>query len=442
MLQPKTDESGSIQDIGLQLAMDTLKPETIRTTINQVLRKETGARLRAYLQACVNCGMCAQACHFCVSNDFDPSYSPVGKVQQTLREMIKHKGRVSPAFMVRAAQVAFTECNVCKRCAMYCPFGIDTAYLMLVVRRICFKLGLVPQNIQDTAHSHAAVGNQMWVKDDEWIDTLQWQEEELQDEMPEASIPLEREGADVMLSVIGPEPKFQPQLIYQAAAILNAAGVDWTVPATHGWDNSDMAMYVRDDALMTRMKRQHFETAMRLKVNQIIMTECGHAFRSIYDVGVRPLGWWMYPVPVKHAIEYYWELITSGRIRLAKKHDKPVTIHDPCNIVRGRGVHEKLRDVVHACCSDVREMHPNREHNYCCAAGGGVINCGSPYKTKRVRGNRVKADQLRETGAETLVAPCHNCHSGLEDIVKGYELNMEIKFLADIIYQCMEGTEE
>ena len=65
-----------------------------------------------------------------------------------------------------------------------------------------------------------------------------------------------------------------------------------------------------------------------------------------------------------------------------------------------------------------------------------------PVHTKRVRGNRVKADQLRETEAETLIAPCHNCHSGLEGIIKGYELNMDIKFLSVIIYQCMEGTQE
>ena len=77
----------------------------------------------------------------------------------------------------------------------------------------------------------------MWVKDDEWTDTLQWQEEEAREEFSDIRIPLDKEGADIYYSVIAPEPKFRTQLIYQAAAIMHAAGVDWTMPAEPGWDN-------------------------------------------------------------------------------------------------------------------------------------------------------------------------------------------------------------
>jgi Fe-S oxidoreductase len=86
-------------------------------------------------------------------------------------------------------------------------------------------------------------------------------------------------------------------------------------------------------------------------------------------------------------------------------------------------------------------MHPNREHNYCCNAGGGVINCGPPFTKKRVISNSVKAEQLaaaKAKGAKIVIAPCHNCHGGLEDIIKHYDLGMEIKFLGDIIYGCIE----
>lgn len=428
----------TVQDKGLKAAVSRLDQETIQNVIQGVLKGEAGARLEAYKKTCARCGMCAHACHYCISHDMDPTYSPVGKAKQTIWEMVDKKGRVSPEFIERAARIAFTECNVCKRCAMYCPFGIDTAYLMLLVRRICFLLGVVPQYILDTVHSHAVTSNQMWVKDDEWIDTLQWQEEELRDEMPSASIPLDRVGADIMYSVIGPEPKFQPQLIFQAAAIMNTAGVSWTMPASQGWDNSDMAMYVGDNALMARIKRQHFETALRLKVKKIVMGECGHAFRSIYDVGNRQLGWKYYPIPVEHAVQFYWELLKSGKLKVARTFDKPVTIHDPCNIVRGRGLHEMIRGVTHAFCTDVREMTPNREHNYCCAAGGGVINCGPVFKDVRIKGNRVKAEQLKATEAEVVITPCHNCHSGIEDIVKAYGLDMHVSFLGDIIFKCMD----
>ncbi len=192
---------------------------------------------------------------------------------------------------------------------------------------------------------------------------------------------------------------------------------------------------------MGRLKKAHFETAMRLKAKRIVMGECGHAFRSVYDVGNRWLGWKMPPIPVTHAVEFYHELFEQGKIKVAKKFRDPVTFHDPCNIVRGLGLHEKAREVVRATCSSLIEMEPNREHNYCCCAGGGVINCGPPYKVKRIEGDRIKAEQLKaayEKGARVVIAPCHNCHGGLEDIHHHYGIDMEIKFLSDIIYETME----
>ena len=442
MAEPaKTQQAREVIDEGLEKGAQKLTPERIEQVVNRVLKGEVGARLKAYVETCIHCGLCSEACHFYLSHDREPRWSPVAKVKQTLWVMLKKKGRVSAGFIKKASEIASTECNVCKRCAMYCPFGIDIAYMMLVVRRICHLLGVTPLYIQDTAHSHAATFNQMWVKDDEWIDTLQWQEEEAQAEIPTLRIPLEKEGAEIMYSVIGPEPKFQAQLIYQMAVIMNVAGVDWTMPATPGWDNSDMAMYTGDNEIMGRIKRAHFETAARLKVKKIVMGECGHAFRSVYDMGNRWLGWRMPPIPMVHAIQFYYELLKDGKIKVAKKYPVPVTLHDPCNVIRGGGLMEKSRYVIHAICEELVEMHPNREYNYCCAAGGGVINCGPPFKLKRMEGNRVKADQLfdaKARGAKVLIAPCHNCHSGLEDINSHYGLGMELKFIGDILYEVME----
>jgi Fe-S oxidoreductase len=428
-------------DEGLEVGAQNLSEERIQKVINRVLKGESGARLKAYVETCVHCGLCSEACHYYLSHDNDPRYSPVGKVKQTLWKMLKAKGKVSADFIQKAAGIASTECNLCKRCAQYCPFGIDIAYLILTVRRICHLLGVTPRYIQDTAHSHSVVMNQMWVKDDEWIDTLQWQEEEAQAEIPTLRIPLEKEGADIMYSVIGPEPKFQAQLIYQAAVIMDVAGVDWTMPATPGWDNSDMAMFTGDNEIMGRVKRAHFDTAARLRVNRIVMGECGHAFRSVYDVGNRWLGWRMPPLPIVHAIDFYYELIKDKKITISEKFKEPVTLHDPCNVVRGGGLAEKARSVVNSICEKFIEMHPNREHNYCCCAGGGVINCGPPYKMKRIEGNRIKAEQLfaaKSRGAKILIAPCHNCHSGLEDINHHYGVGLEIKFISDILYEVMD----
>ena len=438
MPEPAERVEQVIEDPGLDQGAARLTPEKIRKTINRVLKGETGTRLKVYVDTCVHCGLCSEACHYYLSHDKDPLFSPVSKVKQTLWEILKKNGLVTPEFIKRASQIASTECNVCRRCVMYCPFGIDIGYLMLTVRRICHMLGVTPQYIQDTAHSHAATMNQMWIKEDEWPDTLQWQEEEAQSEIPSLRIPLEKEGADIMYSIIAPEPKFMALLIYQAAIIFETAGLNWTMPATPGWDNSDMAMYTCDNEIMGRVKRVHFETARRLRVKKIVMGECGHAFRSVYDVGNRWLGWKMPPIPVVHAIELYYELLRDGKIKIADKYKEPVTLQDPCNVVRGRGLHEMARYVVNAMCENFTEMEPNREHNYCCCAGGGVINCGPPYKMTRVLGNRVKAEQIAATGAKVVIAPCHNCHSGLEDIVNHYKLGTHVKFMSDILYEAME----
>jgi len=433
-----------IPDIGLDEGVARLTPEKIETVIKKVLENETGARLKAYVETCVHCGLCSEACHYYMSRDKDPMFSPAGKVKQTIWEIVKKNGKVSPEFIRRAAEVAYTECNLCKRCVHYCPFGIDVAFLIMTMRRICHKLGVTPQYIQDTAHSHSVTTNQMWVKEDEWIDTLFWQEEEAREEIENLRIPLEKEGADIMYSVIGPEPKFRAQLIYQAAVIMNVAGANWTMPATPGWDNSDMAMFTGDHEIMARIKKEHFETASRLKVKRIVMGECGHAFRSVYDMGNRSVGWKMPPIEMVHGIEFYYELFRDGKITVREKFKKPVSFHDPCNVVRGRGLQEMGRYVTNQLCETFIEMTPNREHNYCCCAGGGVINCGPPFRDKRVISNRVKAEQLKavkDKGVEVIIAPCHNCHGGLEDIIHHYHLDLELKFLGDIIYEVMDKPE-
>jgi len=445
MAEAQKMEDAKSLDQGIEVGVSELTQEKIAAVINSVIAEETGARLKTYVDTCIHCGLCSEACHYYLSHDKDPRFSPVGKVKQTMWEMLRKKGKVSPEFIEKAAVIAHTECNLCKRCAQYCPFGIDIAYIMSVVRRIIHRLGVTPLYIQDTAHSHATTMNQMWVKGDEWPDTLQWQEEEAQAEIPTLRIPLDKEGAEIMYSVIAPEPKFQAQLIYQVAIIMDAAGVDWTMPSGVGWDNSDMAMFTGDNEIMGRIKRTHYEAAVNLKVKRIVMGECGHAFRSVYDVGNRWLGWREPPIPIVHAIEFYYELLKSGKIKIKKKYDQPVTLHDPCNVVRGGGLHEKARYVARAICEEFVEMHPNREHNYCCCAGGGVINCGPPYKMTRIEGNRVKAEQLfsaKSRGATTLITPCHNCHSGLDDIVHHYDIGLDLKFFSDILYEVMEKGEE
>jgi Fe-S oxidoreductase len=431
----------AVVDPGLDDSITKLTPERIEQVIRHVLDNESAARLRVYLETCVRCGLCSEACHTYLSRNRDPDFAPVAKVKDTLWEMVRRNGRVDGALLKKAARIAFTECGACRRCSMYCPFGIDIAYLIMTVRRICSLLGVVPQYLQDTTNSHAVTMNQMWVQQDEWIDTLMWQEEEARDELEGVRIPLDKEGAEIMYSVIAPEPKILAQLLGNMAVIMKAADVDWTMPSLDGWDNSNMAMYSGDFEVMGRVERMHWERAAALKVKRVVMGECGHAYRgAVYD-GPKWLGWKEPPIPMVHAVEFYYELISSGRLKIKEKFAKPVTVQDPCNIIRGRGLHEKLRYVVNALCEDFRDMEPRYEHNYCCAAGGGIINCGPPWKLSRMKSIKVKADQLAATGADICITPCHNCHSGIEDIIGHYKLGMHVIFINEILVKAIERPE-
>ena len=281
--------------------------------------------------------------------------------------------------------------------------------------------------------------NQMWVKDDEWIDSLLWQEEEAREEIPSIRIPLDKEGADIMYSVIGPRTQI-PDSTDLSGRGHHEPKPGWTGPCLPARVGTT-AIWPCFPATWKSWAGSNGRTLKPLKSSRSTASSwvnAGHAYRSVYDVGNRWLGWREHPVPVMHAIEFYWELLDKGLLKVARKFEEPVTLHDPCNIVRGRGLHEKARDIIKALCKEFVEMVPNREHNYCCAAGGGVINCGPPYKNVRMEGNKVKADQMKATGTKIVIAPCHNCHSGLEDISHHYELGMTLKFFSEIIYDCME----
>ncbi len=154
------------------------------------------------------------------------------------------------------------------------------------------------------------------------------------------------------------------------------------------------------------------------------------------------LGWKGSPIETLHPIEFYYELLTQGKIKIARKMKGPITIQDPCNLVRLAGGSEKLRYLIQETCEDIVEMYPNREHNFCCNAGGGGAAIGPPWKGNRVAGNRIKAEQIKETGAKYICTPCHNCYTGINDILKGYNLDVKSKFMDEIIVETMEIPEE
>jgi len=435
-------ERKPVTDIGIDETLKHVDEVKIKKAIDRVLKAEASARLKTFVQTCVRCGMCSGSCHHYISHDNDPTYAPAAKVKQTVWYMLDKDGNVSKEDIKKYARIAFTECNLCRRCVQFCPFGIDIAYLISLVRRICCLIGTVPQYIQDQALSHMQTTNMLWFRQDEWLDTVQWLEDELRAEIKNARIPRGKKDADVLYLAHGLEAKYMTGLLTNMAKIMNVAEIDWTMPDTDGWDYTNKAFYAQDYETMSMVVRRHYENAFNLGVKRIVMGECGHAFRTGIYEGVRFLGWKESPIPYIHGVQFFYELFMEGRIKIAKKIEEPVTVQDPCNIVRYRGMGDMIRYIIRQTCENFIDINPGYEYNYCCSAGGGMVDAGPPWKMARIEGGKVKADQIRDTGAKIVIAPCHTCHKGIEDLNDYYKLGVHVKFLTDVIAETMEIPEE
>jgi len=51
----------------------------------------------------------------------------------------------------------------------------------------------------------------------------------------------------------------------------------------------------------------------------------------------------------------------------------------------------------------------------------------------RMKSSRVKADQVRSTGAGILATACENCHTQLENLNTHYKMDVEVRFLSSMV---------
>lgn len=129
--------------------------------IQGILEMNKGARFRTWLNICARCGLCADSCFFYLAHDKDPKLSPAYKIKTTLGEMYKRKGVVDRDFLTQAKEVVWGQCSACRRCSMYCPFGIDMAAMFMTARAVCNSQGILPAGLARTKKNIIETGNQM-----------------------------------------------------------------------------------------------------------------------------------------------------------------------------------------------------------------------------------------------------------------------------------------
>lgn len=402
-------------------------------------------KLQTHLNSCVRCGLCADSCIFYLATG-EERYIPARKVDlvsSVYRRYNTLAGKLIPG-LVKARELdeatatemvdlLYGACTMCGRCTAHCSIGVDISYLVSVGRSMLAEMGMVPSTLQSTVDAAIKTGNNMGIPVDELVDTLEWLEEDLQDDLgnPSAVIPVNKSNVSILYTLNPREPKFFPLSISAMAKIFYAAGESWTL-STKMYDVTNYAYYSGniDEAreIARRLRDEMFELNARI----CVLAECGHGSRSFRWEGPNYLES-SYSFETITSVELISRYLQEGRIRLDKSRNKErVTLHDPCNLVRSGGIFEEQRYILENAVSDFVEMNPYGYDNYCCGGGGGQLAM-SEYGDRRLKAGELKVKQIKNTGAVTVVTPCHNCVDQLMQLNQVYKMNIKIKTLAEIV---------
>jgi len=414
-------------------------PKVLQATLRRTFR----SRFRTWLDMCAHCGLCAESCFLYLANKRDPRQVPSYKIQSTLGEIVRRKGRVDNTFMQAAMETAWAKCTCCNRCALYCPFGIDMGVMFSYLRGLCFSQGFVPWELKIGSGMHRIYRAQMDVTVEDWVETCSWMAEEYEDDWPGLAIPVDKEGADIMYTVNAREPKHYPEDLAEAAILFHIAGEDWTVPS-EGWEETSLAMFAGDWEACRLQVESVYGAMARLKPRRMVVTECGHAYRATVIEGPYWAGIKTGKPPVEsiHYVEWVAEALRTGKLKVdpARKIKEPVTYQDSCNYIRNAGLSKCARQIMGYIAEDFREMKPTREHNFCCGGGGGFNGLGR-FREQRNIGLKVKMEQIRATGAKLVVSPCHNCWDAIRDLEEIYEVGVKWSFLKPLLISMVEVPE-
>lgn len=419
-------------------------PDKIKPAID-ILTKHTDSKLITHLNACVHCGLCQTSCLFWLADE-KPAFMPGRKVDQVTsiyRKYCTMIGKIAPK-LVNAKELddkmiagmvdlLYGACTMCGRCVKHCSIGVDIPFVVKTGRRMLAAMGYVPATLQATVDAAINTGNNMGIKEEEFVDTIQWMEEEFQDEMGDENvrIPLNELNKEILYTLNPREPKFFPLSITAAAKIFYAAKADWTL-SSKMYDVTNYGYFSGNDKEAKQIAQNMFEEVKNLNANVLVLGECGH--------GSRALRWespnYMQQHPdfeMTTLVELIEGYIKTGKIKLDKSlNAKKYTIHDPCNLIRNGGLYNSLRFVVKNAVPELIEMIPGGNDNFCCGGGGGMLAM-SEYNERRIVAGKIKADQIKATGAQVVITPCHNCADQLSQINHIYQLGIEVKSVAEVV---------
>ena len=426
-------------------------PDRKMAQMGRAVKKNLSRQIQFMLNSCVNCGLCAEACHYyCAMGDSD--LIPVNKFKKLSRILQTHfhpvKSRLP--FLIKPDcpdehmitdlyKAAYENCTLCGKCALTCPMGINTGEILYLARAMLAAIGRLPSGLKDPVETFFKVGNYLGLSTGDFIETIEWFAEEMSDEIGEEnfSIPIDKENADVLYIPHPLEVRDLPFLVMYAVKILHSAGENYTF-SSHDFDTVNYAYYQGSKDNMMRIAQRMLNAREKLRAKSIVLAPCGHGYRVMRWEVEKYLGKPFTFPPVQTIVELIDRYIRLGRIRLEKDtFEGPMVYHDPCNIARRGGVIQAPRNILNALTSTLVEMHPHGARNYCCGGGGGLASTGD-YGQLRITMGKKKAEQIRQTGAKVVVTNCFNCMTQIRDLSKAYELDIEVKSIVELVAESLK----
>lgn len=411
------------------------------------LNKHLTAEDVVNLEACMGCKRCGDACAWYLGTG-DEKLHPTYKsdfLRTVYHRYMTLEGKVGgPLGLVETPTVddlrehmsSFWQCTACGRCTLACPSGISNRRLVRLARGAYAASGLssenptlraIAQNLRQTGHSFGIDPVKILARYGLFLTAMG------------IEMPVDVEDAEILFVCPSAANTKIPDYAIKVMALLNAAGISYTVSSRLVETGTEADHVVVDDELTARVLEAWESEAERLRAHKLLVVECGCDTRTLFADATEILG-----RPLKFPVVMFDPLIddkiTAGELPV-EKVDTTVTLHDPCHSTRLAGMGDAMRSLLQKVSTGFIEMTPNREYNYCCNGGAGGFRLPENAENRR-KISVLKANQIRNTGAEQVTTPCVVCMLTLEDTCQTYQLGPAGERMAtmlfEVVYEAVE----
>ena len=416
---------------------------------------EKNRAFQVYLDICVKCGACTDKCHYFLGTA-DPKNMPVARqdlLRSVYRRYFTFAGKYFP-WLVGARDLTeevlyewysyYHQCSECRRCSVYCPYGIDTAEVTMAAREILDSVGVGQKYSNEIIGKVKDVGNNLGLNPKALAATLEDLEEDLEDDTGiSVRIPLDEKGADILLVTPSADFFAEPHIdgLLGYAKVFHEAGVSWTV-SSYASEAANFGLFIGSYENMREISLRIRKAAQDLGVKRIVFGECGHAWRVAYSFLNTLAGPWdfldqNYPIP-QHILEFTWNEIQKGTLKFDKSQNDHIrlTYHDSCNVARATrmgdtpgGQFEIPRNVIKAVCNNYFDMADEtiKEGTLCCGGGGGLLTDDLMDLRKKGASPRMTAlqDVTEEHGVTHMAAICAICKTQFSKVMPAFGYDMD-----------------